>query len=139
MSSEAFATVEDIQTLWRPLTADEQTRAAALLPLVSDALRNEATKVGKDLDAMVAGSTTYESVVKLVTVDVVARVLRQTTTGDAMTQESQAAGGYSWSGTYAVPGGGIANAILYSDLKRLGLLNQQIGSVRLWQESRANQ
>lgn len=139
MSSEAFATVEDIQTLWRPLTADEQARAAALLPLVSDALRNEATKVGKDLDAMVADSTTYESVVKLVTVDVVARVLRQTTTGDAMTQESQAAGGYSWSGTYAVPGGGIANAILYSDLKRLGLLNQQIGSVRLWQESRANQ
>lgn len=139
MSSEAFATVEDIQTLWRPLTADEQTRAAALLPLVSDALRNEATKVGKDLDVMVADSTTYESVVKLVTVDVVARVLRQTTTGDAMTQESQAAGGYSWSGTYAVPGGGIANAILYSDLKRLGLLNQQIGSIRLWQESRANQ
>lgn len=139
MSSEAFATVEDIQTLWRPLTADEQTRAAALLPLVSDALRNEATKVGKDLDVMVADSTTYESVVKLVTVDVVARVLRQTTTGDAMTQESQAAGGYSWSGTYAVPGGGIANAILYSDLKRLGLLNQQIGSLRLWQESRANQ
>jgi hypothetical protein len=139
MSSEAFATVEDIQTLWRPLTADEQTRATALLPLVSDALRNEATKVGKDLDAMVADSTTYESVVKLVTVDVVARVLRQTTTGDAMTQESQAAGGYSWSGTYAVPGGGIANAILYSDLKRLGLLNQQIGSIRLWQESRANQ
>ena len=139
MSSEAFATVEDIQTLWRPLTADEQTRAAALLPLVSNALRNEATKVGKDLDAMVADSTTYESVVKLVTVDVVARVLRQTTTGDAMTQESQAAGGYSWSGTYAVPGGGIANAILYSDLKRLGLLNQQIGSVRLWQESKANQ
>lgn len=139
MSSEAFATVEDIQTLWRSLTADEQTRAAALLPPVSDALRNEATKVGKNLDAMVADSTTYESVVKLVTVDVVARVLRQTTTGDAMTQESQAAGGYSWSGTYAVPGGGIANAILYSDLKRLGLLNQQIGSIRLWQESRANQ
>jgi len=139
MSSEAFATVEDIQTLWRSLTADEQTRAAALLPLVSDALRNEATKVGKDLDTMVTDSSTYESVVKLVTVDVVARVLRQTTTGDAMTQESQAAGGYSWSGTYAVPGGGIANAILYSDLKRLGLLNQQIGSIRLWQESKANQ
>lgn len=137
--SEAFATVDDIQTLWRPLTADEQTRAAALLPLVSDALRNEANKVGKDLDALVTDSDTYASVVKLVTVDVVARVLRQTTTGDAMTQESQAAGGYSWSGTYAVPGGGIANAILYSDLKRLGLLNQQIGSIKLWQGSRANQ
>lgn len=137
--SEAFATVQDIMDLWRPLTADEQTRAGNLLPLVSDTLRNEAKKVGKDLDTLVTKDETYSSVVKLVTVDVVARVLRQTTTGDAMTQESQSAGGYSWSGTYAVPGGGIANAILYSDLKRLGLLNQQIGSVRIWQRSRENQ
>ena len=136
---EAFATVQDIMDLWRPLTADEQTRAGNLLPLVSDTLRNEAKKVGKDLDTLVTEDETYSSVVKLVTVDVVARVLRQTTTGDAMTQESQSAGGYSWSGTYAVPGGGIANAILYSDLKRLGLLNQQIGSVRIWQRSRENQ
>lgn len=137
--SEAFATVQDIIDLWRPLTADEQTRAGNLLPLVSDTLRNEAKKVGKNLDALVTEDETYSNVVKLVTVDVVARVLRQTTTGDALTQESQSAGGYSWSGTYAVPGGGIANAILYSDLKRLGLLNQQIGSVRLWQRSRENQ
>lgn len=137
--SEAFATVQDIMDLWRPLTADEQTRAGNLLPLVSDTLRNEAKKVGKNLDTLVTEDETYSSVVKLVTVDVVARVLRQTTTGDAMTQESQSAGGYSWSGTYAVPGGGIANAILYSDLKRLGLLNQQIGSVRVWQRSRENQ
>lgn len=137
--SEAFATVDDIQTLWRPLTAEEQTRAGSLLPLLSDALRSEATRVGKDLDAMAAADSTYESLLKLVTVDIVGRVLRQTTTGDAMTQESQAAGGYSWSGTYAVPGGGIANAILRSDLKRLGLLNQQIGSVQLWRESRANE
>lgn len=136
--SVAFATVEDISTLWRPLTADEQTRAASLLPLISDALRNEATKVGKDLDQM-AEDETYANVVKLVTVDVTARVLRQNTSGDAMTQETQAAGGYSWSGTYAVPGGGIANAILYNDLKRLGLQRQQYGSIFLWQESQANQ
>lgn len=136
--SVAFATVEDISTLWRPLTADEQTRATALLPLISDALRNEATKVGKDLDEM-AEDETYANVVKLVTVDVTARVLRQNTSGDAMTQETQAAGGYSWSGTYAVPGGGIANAILYNDLKRLGLQRQQYGSIFLWQESQENQ
>lgn len=136
--SVAFATVEDISTLWRPLTADEQTRAASLLPLISDALRNEATKVGKNLDEM-AEDETYANVVKLVTVDVTARVLRQNTSGDAMTQETQAAGGYSWSGTYAVPGGGIANAILYNDLKRLGLQRQQYGSIFLWQESQANQ
>lgn len=136
--SVAFATVEDISTLWRPLTADEQTRAASLLPLISDALRNEATKVGKDLDQM-AEDETYANVVKLVTVDVTVRVLRQNTSGDAMTQETQVAGGYSWSGTYAVPGGGIANAILYNDLKRLGLQRQQYGSIFLWQESQENQ
>ena len=137
--SVAFATVEDISTLWRPLTADEQTRAAALLPLISDALRNEAVKVGKNLDETVEDDETYANVVKLVTVDVTVRVLRQNTSGDAMTQETQAAGGYSWSGTYAVPGGGIANAILYNDLKRLGLQRQQYGSIFLWQESQANQ
>lgn len=131
--SEAFATVNDIITLWRSLSTEETTRATALLPIVSDTLRNEAHKVDKDLDEMITADSVYANVVKLVTVDVVARALRQTTTGDAMTQESQSALGYSWSGTYAVPGGGIANSILYSDLKRLGLLNQQIGSIPLWQ------
>lgn len=133
----AYATVQDIQTLWRPLSADEQTRADALLPLISDALRNEAVKVGKNLDEM-AEDEVYANVLKLVTVDVTVRVLRQSTSGEAMTQETQAAGGYSWSGTYAVPGGGIANAILYTDLKRLGLQRQQIGSIMLW-ESTENQ
>lgn len=131
--SEAFATTNDIISLWRPLSAEETTRADALLPIVSDTLRNEAHKVNKDLDEMIAADPVYANVVKLVTVDVVSRALRQTTTGDAMTQESQSALGYSWSGTYAVPGGGIANSILYSDLKRLGLLSQQIGSIPLWQ------
>lgn len=133
--STAFATVEDISTLWRTLTASEQTRAEALLPLVSDALRVQAQSVNKDLDAMKAASEPYANTLKLVTVDVVSRVLRQETEGDAMTQESLSGLGYSWQGTYAVPGGGIANAIMKNDLKRLGLLNQQIGSVYLWQGS----
>ena len=130
--STPFATVTDIQTLWRPLTASEQTRAEALLPLVSDEIRVIGKSVGKDVDAMVAADDAYSSVVKVVTVDVVGRILRQSTTGDAMTQESQAALGYSWSGTYAVAGGGIANSILKNDLKKLGLLTQQIGATFIW-------
>ena len=129
---DAFATVDDIQTLWRPLTASEQTRANALLPLVSDEIRVIAKSVGKDIDTMMANDPSYASVVEIVTVDVVARVLRQSTEGDAMTQESQAALGYSWSGTYAVAGGGIANSILKNDLKKLGLLNQRIGAAFVW-------
>ena len=137
--SQPFATVDDIQTLWRPLTAEEQTRAEALLPLVSDEIRVLGKNVGKDIDEAIELDPTYGSVVKIVTVDVVSRILRQSTQGDAMTQESQSALGYSWSGSYAVPGGGIANAILINDLKKLGLLKQQIGSEFLWQGCKESQ
>lgn len=128
-SLSAFATVQDIIDLYGPLTADEQTRAGSLLPLVSNALRFEAQKVGKDLDAMIATGEVISSVAKLVTVDIVKRVLRQSTDGDPMAQESEAALGYSWSGTYAIPGGGIAQAIMKNDLKRLGLRIQRYGAI----------
>lgn len=131
--STPFATVEDIQILWRPLSSQEQTRAEALLPLVSDEIRVLGKDHGKDIDQAIADDETYASIVKIVTVDVVTRILRQNTQGDAMTQESQSGLGYSWSGTYAVAGGGIANSILNNDLKKLGLLKQQIGSEYIWQ------
>ena len=131
--NQPFATVEDIEKLYRPLTAAEQSRAEALLPLISDEIRVLGREVGEDIDELISNDSTYESVVKIVTVDVTFRVLRQSTEGDAMTQESQAALGYSWSGTYAVAGGGIANAILNNDKKKLGLLRQQMGSEFLWQ------
>lgn len=136
MSNTAFATVEDIQNLWRPLSAQEQSKAEALLPLVSDELRVLARGADKDLDALAADDSAYASVLKIVTVDVTVRVLRQSTEGEAMTQESQSGLGYSWSGTYAVAGGGIANSILRNDLKKLGLLNQQIGVMYTWQGSK---
>lgn len=139
MSNTAFATIQDIETLWRPLTASEQSRAEAMLPLVSDELRVLAKNAGKDLDQIAADDEAYASVLKIVTVDVTVRVLRQNTEGEAMTQESQSALGYSWSGTYAVAGGGIANAILRNDLKKLGIYNQQIGVMWTWQGSKGQQ
>lgn len=51
-----FATVEDIQTLKRPLTAPEQERAEALLPVVSSLIRYEAKKTGRDFDEMIMRS-----------------------------------------------------------------------------------
>ena len=128
----AYATVQDIIDLYGSLTADEQSRAAALLPLVSNALRFEAEKVGRDLDDMIEFDDNLGDVAKLVTVDIVKRVLRQSTEGDPMTQESQSALGYSWSGTYAIPGGGIAQAIMKNDLKRLGLNVQRYGGIEIW-------
>lgn len=134
-----FATVNDIQNLWRPLTAEEQSRAENLLPLISDELRVIAKGVDVDLDARAAADEAYASVLKIVTVDVTVRVMRQSTEGEAMTQESQSGLGYSWSGSYAVPGGGIANSILNNDLKKLGLKRQKIGVMYTWQGSKAQQ
>ena len=124
---EAFATIEDIQKLWRPLTPPETERADALLPVVSDTLREEAKRVGKDLDEMVAENPAYANVVKSVVVDIIARTLLTSTEDEPMTQVSQSALGYSWSGTYLVPGGGLF--IKRSELARLGLRKQRYGVI----------
>ena len=122
-----FAKIEDINTLWRLLTQEETVRAEALLTVVSDALRLEAEKVGKDLDLMIEEKPTYSSVLKSVVVDIVARTLMTSTSGDPMIQEAQSALGYSWSGTYLVPGGGLF--IKDAELKRLGLKRQRYGVI----------
>lgn len=135
-----FATLEDVMAITgRAYTSEEQDRITALLPLVSDALRYEAIKVGKDIDEMINASASYASVVKLVTVDVVVRAMRQSTDGEPMSQESQSALGYTWSGTYAIPGGGVSGAIMRNDLKRLGLRRQRIGVIKLWENSKGCQ
>ncbi len=128
--AEPFATIQDIQTLWRELDADETVRAKALLPIVSDSLRYEASKVGKDLDQMIATNDYLANVAKSVTVDVVGRVLMTSTDSEPTTQFSQSALGYTVSGTYLVPGGGIF--IKKSELARLGLRRQTMKLVQMY-------
>lgn len=122
-----FATIDDITNLWRPMTPAETDRATALLPVVSDNLRVEADKVGKDLDKMVAESETYANVVKSVVVDIVARTLMTSTNQEPMTQMSESALGYSFQGSFLVPGGGLF--IKKSELARLGLRKQRYGVI----------
>ncbi len=130
---DAYATVADLAALWRPLTQDEATRAEALLPIVSDSLRMEAKKVGKDLDYMIEDEPLLATIAKSVTVDVVARALMTSTDSEPATQFSESALGYSVSGTYLVPGGGLF--IKKSELARLGLKRQRMGVISLWPES----
>lgn len=126
-----FATLDEVMLISGvSYTNDEQERANALLPLVCDALRTAAKDIGKDLDRM-AEDESYSNLLKLVTCDIVARAMRQSVKGDPMSQESQSALGYTWSGTYAIPGGGVAQAIMKNDLKRLGLRRQQLGVIDL--------
>lgn len=126
----AFATIDDITTLWRPLTLEEQRRASALLEIVSASLRTEADKVGKDLDEMVGARPAFAEVAKSVTVDVVARVLMTSTDQEPLSQFSQTAGPFTASGTYLVPGGGLF--IKRSELARLGLRRQRMEAVDLY-------
>ena len=117
----------EITALWRPMSSQEQARAEALLPVVCAALRTEACKRGRDLDAMIDADPDLAEVAKSVTVDVVARALMTSTDQEPMTQMSQSAGGYTASGTFLVPGGGLF--IKRSELDRLGLRRQRMGVI----------
>lgn len=131
-----FATVDDVIALKRALTAEEQERAAALIPIVCNSLRYEADKVGKDLDEMVENSDALASVAKSVTVDVVMRELMTSTNSEPMTQFSESGLGYSVSGSYLVPGGGIF--IKKAELKRLGLMRQRYGVIEFYGSQSGN-
>lgn len=127
-----LASVNDVNTIWKPLSNAEQEQVEALLPIVSDSLRQEAKRVGKDLDEMIEKGEILPNVVKSAVVDVISRYLDQLSSDNASTlsQESQSALGYSWSGTYVNTGGGMS--ILKKDLKRLGLTRQRFGMVDLY-------
>lgn len=128
-----FATTEDIRKLWRALTPEEEERASALLQKVSSILRSEADKVGKDLDLMIQQKPYLADVATSVTVDVVARALATPTNQEPVSQFTESAMGYSYSGTYLVPGGGVF--IKNVELARLGLKRQKIGGMKLWGDS----
>lgn len=125
-----FASLEDLRRLWRPITPEEQERAVALLPVVSDILREEALRCGVDLDRAITQRESYCTVVRSVTVDVTARALQTPTEGAPMQQTSQSALGYTVSGTYLVPGGGVY--IKKSELARLGLRRPQLGVIEVY-------
>jgi hypothetical protein len=121
----AYCTISDINILWkRTIKESEEDKAETLINIVSASLRSEAKKVGKDLDKMIEDDPDLLLIAKDITVSVVGRYLDDTSTGPAMSQMSQSAGGYSVSGTYLVPGGGIF--IKKSELARLGLRRQQM-------------
>ena len=130
-----FATVADIIHLKRALTAAETARAEYLLPVVSDIIRFEAQKVGKDADALAADDPYFANVVKAVTVDVVMRELNTPGTQLPATQYAESAGSVSMS--YSLPNGSGRIALWPSDLKSLGFRRQQICSLPLWNGRKA--
>lgn len=124
-----YATIEDVITLFRALSPEETERASALIPVICATLREEGRKVGKNLDSMIEENADLALIAKSVTVDIVGRVLQTPTNQTPMTQMSEGALGYTFSGTFLSPGGGLF--IKNSELARLGLKRQQYGVINL--------
>lgn len=124
-----YCTVDDVNTLFRPLNTQERDKTEALIPIVEDTLRQEAKKVSKDLDQMIKNGDLLPNVLKSVIVDIVGRVLVTSTDSEPLTQFSESALGYSVSGTYFNAGGGLF--IKRNELARLGLRRQKYGVINL--------
>lgn len=119
-----FATVGDITSMFRELTPDEIDKAQNLLPVVSDALRAKVDiDYGKDLDKMIEGKSMLSNIAKMIVAETVVNMLDSSGSSTQLTQESQSALGYTWTGTYAVPKGGVYFKDSY--LKLLGLKKRQ--------------
>lgn len=130
-----YCSVDDVISLWRSLKNDEILRVKELIPVVVSSLKVEADKVGKDLEEM-AQDDDYRNVLKSVIVDVVARTLMTATDQEPMTQYSESALGYSFSGSFLVPGGGLF--IKRSELSRLGLKRQRYGVIDFYDTNKGN-
>ena len=123
----ALATINDILVL-TTLNEDEVVRAEALLNVVSARLRTEARKVGKDLDKMIADDSDLEIVAKSVTAGIVERTLKlMKNDSPIVSQYSESALGYSYSGT--IPNPGESLYIKKNELKALGLKRQRYGVI----------
>ena len=127
-----YCSVDDVISLWRPLKLDEVDRVKSLIPVIENNLRVEADRVGKDIDELAKESEAYRTVLKSVIVDIVARTLMTSTDQEPMTQYSESALGYSYSGSFLVPGGGLF--IKRTELSRLGLRRQRYGVIDFYED-----
>jgi len=126
-----YATIEDVQTLGRALSAEEQQKVPQLLEIASALLRAEAKKRGHDLDAMIADDPDKGLIAKILTVNGVVRSLNAASdTSPAAVQGSQSALGYSVSYTYLNAGQDIY--FLKNELKELGIMRQKCGVLEVY-------
>lgn len=126
----AYATITDLELVWRPMTEQEEAKATELIDEASSRIRYKAKRVGKDFDALVDEDEDLASIVKGLVCTVVKNAMNVPVDQEAMTQMSMSAGGYSWSGTYTTPGGGIK--FTKADWKSIGLGSQSYGGLDIY-------
>lgn len=122
--AEPLATVQDLVGVWRPLTADEQTRAGGLLGAASAMLRAEIPGVD---DAITAGTVDAE-LVRWVVCQMVRRVML-TPDSPPVTQQAQSLGQASISWSMANPGGDMY--LTRSERRMLGGGRQRAATISM--------
>lgn len=124
-----YATIQDVINLKRSLTSEEQTRAGYLIPIISNLIRVEAQRTGRDYDQMIVETPILADVAKSVTCDVVIREINTPGTQLPATSYSEGAGGVTQS--YTLPNSSGAIKLWPSDMKALGLKVQKIDALNL--------
>lgn len=126
-------TINDLISRWRTLSNDEIDKAEVFINDVENALHVYAHNRGIDLDELIGEYEPRQGLYTAIVCDIVRREM--TACADespALSQSSLAVNGYSISGTYLSPGGGLF--VKNSELKMLGIpvKKQKARSVELY-------
>lgn len=128
-----IVTVNDLIARWRPLTNEETSKASVFIADTENYLHVYAHDRGYNLDEMLVNPTERTDLYKAVVCDVVKReMISSTDESPALSQSSLGVNGYSISGTYLSPGGGLF--IKNSELKMLGLQTQKARAVDIYDD-----
>jgi len=132
----AYLTLEEFKQITGMSLTNEQTeRVTALIPIACSELNVEASKYGKDMSEFCEDED-YLNLVKEILSTAIARYISTEASASPMSQVSESALGYSLSGTYLVPGGGLY--LTSGEKKRLGLLRQKYGVLDMWEANDGN-
>lgn len=127
----SYATTDDVIAYKGAQTATALERLPVILESCSAELRLIAKRLGKNLDEMIADDEDIAIAVKKGVVDASVNYFYSSENKEPiMTQFSQAAGGYSFSGTLANAGGAFYFPKKF--LRDIGLGTQRIGTIEVF-------
>lgn len=126
-----YATINDLETVWRELTDGEKRIAEELITVVSAEIRRRAADTGRDFDKMIEADPDLLIIARSVVCDVVKRSINDLKMdAPAMSQMTESAMGYSFTGTFLAAGGGVF--MKRSELARLGLKRPRVGVINVF-------
>ena len=102
-NSQDYATVEQLEQVWRELSSQEEARAGALIHQASVYLRQIAKNNGIDLDAKITSDDNYADMVSMIVLNSVQRTMAAPIDMPSeASQYSQSASPYSESMSFTV-------------------------------------